>query len=99
LANSLTSGLGLPAEHGFPFIAPMFPRRAIVSFEVEWSGLLDTAEIDNTSQGFKGSFLQTGATINWSASQHGFRFESEVPNPSRNLFAVIGRERNGVFAR
>ena len=99
LANSLTSGLGLPAEHGFPFVAPVFHSHAIVSFELEWSGLLGTAEIDNTAQGFKGSFLQTGATIKWSAKQDGFLFESEAPNPSRNLFAVIGRERNGVFAR
>ena len=99
LGNSLTSGLGLPAEHGFPFIAPVFPRHALVSFELEWSGLLAAMDIDNVAQGFKGSFLQTGATIKWSASQDGFQFESEAPNPARNLFAVIGHEKNGIFAR
>lgn len=99
VANSLTSGLGLPGDLGFPYpaIPPVFPVRAIVSFELEWSGLLDSAEIVNAAQGFRGSFLQTGATIKWSAEEEGFRFESEHPDPSRNLFAVIGRERNGVF--
>lgn len=99
VANSLTSGQGLPGDLGFPYpaIAPVFPVRAVVSFELEWSGLMDMAEIVNASQGFRGSFLQTGATIKWSADEEGFHFESEEPNPSRNLFAVIGSERNGVF--
>jgi hypothetical protein len=36
LANSLTQGLGLPGDLGFPFpaIAPVFP------FDVEWTGIL-----------------------------------------------------------
>lgn len=99
VANSVTMGLGLPGGLGFPYphIGPVLPKRAIVSFDVEWSGLLDTAEIVNPSQGFKGSFLKTGSTIKWSVHQPGFRFESEAPNPSRALFAVIGREQNGVF--
>jgi hypothetical protein len=42
-------------------------------------------------------FLSTGATIKWSAEQRGFRFESEMPDPGRNLISVIGREQNGVF--
>jgi hypothetical protein len=99
LANSLTYGLGLPGDLGFPYphIDPVQPVRAKVSFEIEWSGLLDTAEIRNATEGFEGSFLETGATIRWSAEEHGFRFQSEDPDPGRNLFAVIGRERNGVF--
>lgn len=99
LANSLTSGLGLPGDLGFPYpaIAPISPKRAVVSFELEWSGLLDAAQIVNPSQGFKGSFLQTGATMKWSAEEDGFRFQSEPANPARNLFAVIGRESNGTF--
>jgi hypothetical protein len=101
VANSLTSGLGLPGDLGFPypFIAPVMPVRATVSFELEWSGPADAAEIDNKAQGFKGKFLQTGATIKWSATQDGFRFQSEPPESSMNLFAVLGRELNGVFAR
>jgi hypothetical protein len=99
VANSLTSGLGLPGDLGFPYpaIPPIAPKHAVVSFELEWSGLIDAAEIVNALQGFRGSFLETGATIKWSAEEDGFSFQSEPPNPARNLFAVIGRERNGVF--
>jgi hypothetical protein len=28
---------------------------------------------------------------------HDFVFQSESPNPDRNLYAVIGHEQNGVF--
>jgi hypothetical protein len=99
LANSLTDGLGLPGDLGFPYpkIPPVFPVRATVSFEVNWNGVLATARIDNDSQHFRGRFLRTGATIRWSSQQPGFTFESEAPDPSRNLISVLGYERNGAF--
>jgi hypothetical protein len=99
LANSLTLGLGLPGDLGFPYplIAPVAPVRATVSFDVEWNGIVATAQIHNNPQSFKGSFLSTGATIRWSAEEPGFRFESETPDPARNLVSVLGREQNGVF--
>ena len=99
LANSLTQGLGLPGGLGFPYpmIPPMFPVQATISFNVEWNGILATAEIHNSLQHFAGSFLSTGATVSWSAEQDGFRFQSEAPNPARNLVSVLGRERNGVL--
>jgi hypothetical protein len=102
LANSLTQGLGLPANPAAmpptPAIPGMFPVRAKVSFDVEWNGALATAEIENKTQQFKGSFVSTGTTISWSAEQSGFRFESDMPpDPKANLISVLGRERNGVF--
>jgi hypothetical protein len=101
LANSLTSGLGLPGDLGFPYPAipgvPAVP--ATVSFDVEWSGVIDSARVRNAAQGFEGTFFQTGCTIKWSARQRGFRFQSEDPDPTRNQIAIIGRERNGVFFR
>jgi hypothetical protein len=99
LANSLTLGLGLPGDLGFPYpmIAPVAPVRATVSFDVEWNGIVTTAQIHNSAQSFKGSFLSTGATIKWSADQPGFHFESETPDPARNLVSVLGNEQNGVF--
>lgn len=99
LANSVTQGLGLPGDFGLPYplIPPVPPVRATVSFDVEWTGVLATAQIHNTAQTFEGSFLSTGATIKWSAEQPGFQFESEPPNPSRNLISVLGREQNGFF--
>jgi hypothetical protein len=99
IANSLTQGLGLPGGLGFPYpaIAPVTPVRARVSFDVEWTGTIQTAQIENTAQRFSGLFLSTEATINWSAEEDGFQFQSETPNPSRNLISVLGREKNGVF--
>jgi hypothetical protein len=99
IANSVTLGLGLPGDLGFPYpaIASVAPVRASVSFDVEWSGIVATAMIENTMQQFKGTFLSTGATIKWSAKQEGFEFQSEAPDPSRNLISVLGREKNGVF--
>jgi len=102
LANSLTQGLGLPANPAAmpptPAIPGVFPVRSKVSFDVEWNGVMAMAQIENSSQSFKGSFLSTGATIRWSAEQPGFRFESDAPpDPNANLISVLGRERNGVF--
>lgn len=99
LANSVTQGLGLPGDLGFPYpaIAPVAPVRAKVSFDVAWNGVIATAQIENTAQQFKGSFLSTEATIAWSAEESGFSFRSEPSNPSRNLVSVLGREQNGVF--
>ena len=99
IANSLTFGIGLPGDLGFPYpaIPPVAPTRAIVSFDVEWNGLVATAQILNTGQQFKGSFLSTGAAISWSAEEPGFRFQSEPPDPARNLISVLGNEQNGFF--
>ena len=99
IANSLTYGLGLPGGLGFPYpaIPPVAPVRATVSFDVEWNGIVDMAQIDNDAQSFQGTFLSTGATINWSAEQDGFMFQSEAPDPTRNLISVLGMEKNGAF--
>jgi hypothetical protein len=99
LANSVTQGLGLPGDLGFPYpaIGPVVPVRAKVSFDVKWDGIVAMAQIENDMQNFKGTFLSTGATIDWSAEEDGFQFQSEAPNPGRNLVSVLGREKNGVF--
>jgi hypothetical protein len=97
IANSLTSGLGLSGDLGFPVIPSVPAVPATVSFEVEWSGPLASAEVRNEAQGFRGTFFETGCTIKWSSRQKGFRFQSEDPDPTRNAIAIIGRERNGVF--
>ncbi len=94
LANSLTQGLGLPT----PPIAPVFPVRAKVSFDIEWDGALAMAEIENSAQQFKGTFFSTKTTIVWSAEQPGFQFQSDnPPDPAANLISVLGHEKNGVF--
>jgi hypothetical protein len=80
----LTQGLGLPN----PPIPGIFPVRAKVSFDVEWNGAVAMAQIENTSQHFKGSFFSTGATISWS---------DMPPDPQANLVSVVGHEQNGIF--
>lgn len=99
VANSLTLGLGLPGDMGFPFphIPPVAPTRARVSFDVVWDGETAMAQVNNAAQHFKGTFLETVTTIQWSARQPGFMFQSEPPDPSRNIISVLGREQNGVF--
>jgi hypothetical protein len=95
LANSLTHGRGLLN----PPIPPIASVPATVSFDVRWSGEISRATVVNEAQNFRGDFIKTGSTIEWSSVQNGFFFDSEEPNPARNIGAVIGRERNGVFFR
>ena len=93
LANALTNGHGLIN----PPIPPIAPVPATVSFEVQWSGVVNQANVTNQASKFTGNFIETVATIKWSASQTGFAFVSEDPNPARNFYSVIGHERNGFF--
>jgi hypothetical protein len=46
---------------------PGFPRTVEVTFEVEWSGIIDTAHVTNEASNFEGDFAYTGSTILWSA--------------------------------
>jgi hypothetical protein len=93
IANSLNGGQGLAN----PPIPPIAPVPATVSFEIAWSNVVEQAKIANANEMFAGQFLKTGATIKWSANQAGFSFDSEAPDPTRNIYSVIGHERNGVF--
>ena len=94
-ANNVNDGQGLPTNN--PPIPPIASVPAMVSFDVQWSGEISRATIVNDEQNFRGDFIKTGSTIKWSSVQSGFFFDSEEPNPSRSIGAVIGRERNGVF--
>jgi len=93
LYNNLTNGQGYPPL----VVLPVAPVPATVSFDIEWSGITDRAKVVNVMQNFRGQFVKTGATIDWSAKSHDFVFHSESPNPDRNLYSVIGHEQNGVF--
>jgi hypothetical protein len=93
LANALTNGHGLAS----PPVPPIAPVPATVSFDIEWGGVIERAIVTNENEDFTGQYVRTGATIQWSSKQAGFEFLSESPNPARNLYAVVGHERNGVF--
>ena len=70
---------------------------ATVSFDIEWSGITESAKVVSLTQTFRGQFVKTGATIDWSAQSANFAFQSEAPNPARNLYSVIAHEQNGAF--
>ncbi len=72
---------------------------ATLSFDIEWSGVVRRLRIENETDGFAGSYVEDIATAEWSAQQDGFAFVSDPASTSQNLYAVIGRERNGVFFR
>ncbi len=93
IANALRGGIGLPN----PPIPPIAAVPATVSFDIEWSNVLEQAKVTNAMQGFTGQFWKTGATIKWSSNQAGFSFDSEAPDPKRNIYSVIGQEHSGVF--
>lgn len=93
IANALTGGAGLAN----PPIPPIAAVPATVSFDIEWSNVLEQAKVTNEAQGFTGQFWKTGATIKWSSNQEGFSFDSEAPDPARNIYSVIGHTHSGVF--
>lgn len=93
LANALTGGHGFPN----PPIPPIPAVPATVSFDIEWSAVIERAIVTNEDEDFTGQYVRTGATIAWSSNQAGFQFVSEPPNPARNVYSVVGHERNGVF--
>jgi hypothetical protein len=77
---------------------------ATVSLEINWSGVTRKVKVRDAKVGFAGRFLETGATMTWSASQKkqfdspdGFTFVSDAAKTTKTNFAQIGRERNGVF--
>jgi hypothetical protein len=70
---------------------------SVVSFDVRWDGALNRASRSHEEQRWTGDYVQTRATIEWSAQQEGFRFASDPASSSQSQAAVMGRHRNGVF--
>ena len=74
------------------------PRSGSISFDIDWHGpITSKTTIDNSTLGFKGTFVQNSATIKWSGENDlGFSFESN-PQGVTTVLAELGRKRNGVF--
>ena len=71
---------------------------ANVSYEIRWSEDGTPLTIDDGANfHFKGR--QTKGFITWSAHEEGFRFESDPASTTLTNFALVGRERNGIFYR
>jgi hypothetical protein len=68
-----------------------------VSYEIKWSGVIQRTQIHDAAKGFSGLFLQTHASIHWTATNaNGFAYASDDEGQT-TAFAELGRERNGVF--
>lgn len=69
-----------------------------VNVNLEWSGVLKrgNARVNDaaTMRKFETQWINDNATLEWSATEPGFKFESDT---SVMGFAQIARERNGVF--
>jgi hypothetical protein len=69
---------------------------AKVSYDVRWASGGTSLTIDDGKK-FHFAGRRTSATISWSAHESGFRFESSPAHTTLTNFALVGRERNGVF--
>jgi hypothetical protein len=69
---------------------------ATVSYNLRWANKGTPLTIDD-GRNFHFQGRSTKATISWSASEEGFRFESSPAHTTKTNIAVIGSERNGVF--
>jgi hypothetical protein len=72
---------------------------AHASFQVRWHHKIETRQIVNgdVDQRFRGTFTQTRAQVEWSARKKGFEFRSDAASASKEVYAEVGEERNGVF--
>lgn len=81
----------------FHFLNPV-SLPATCSFDIQWSGsVTDRSHVDDPVVGFAGEFVQSEATMTFSASRSdGFSFASDS-FPTTSVFAQLGQMRNGIF--
>ena len=72
-------------------------QTATISFHVRWSGKKRTFELADAATGFRGEFIDTSATMEWSAAEAHRAFVSDEAETSSSVSAVLGREQNGIF--
>jgi len=80
IANALSDGSSVPG---------------IVSFGVEWSGVVERATASDASNQFSLSLVRTGADISWSGASSLGSFASDAV--TKVNFAQIAHETNGMF--
>lgn len=68
-----------------------------VSFDVRWHDVLDRAERKNDEERWRGNFIQTEVSIEWSAQRKGYSYISDVRQSSRTDAGIIGSERTGSY--
>lgn len=100
------SNLRIPDWHDFfnsigASDPPIPPVSATVSFDTHWRGVGPLTHISDPAKEFQGEFMDSQATIQWSAEEPAlhFRFVTDASAPTHTIGAAIGREQNGVFFR
>jgi hypothetical protein len=97
-ARMALTDYAIPDYHDFVNFAnngPFLP--GMVTFDVEWSGVLQRVKDRIPAQGYAADFLYDTAAISWSGQQGDFTFASDPASTSTSQFAAIGHERNGRF--
>ena len=91
LANALFGG-GAPG-------VPGASTPSTVSWEVDWHDVLSTGSFRDDTVGFAMDYKQTEAHLEWSMREKGFSFTAEGSHQfvPASGYALIARERNGVF--
>lgn len=70
---------------------------ATISFKVQWSGVKQRFPLIDPATGFRGEFINTAATMEWSAVEANLVLFSDPAATSHSVTAVLGQEFNGVF--
>jgi hypothetical protein len=74
------------------------PRPSRVTFDVRWRGGNDPKDIRDPRYGFVGTFIDSSATIEFSAANSGSPIVyRSVAEGQSTLYAGVGEERNGIF--
>jgi len=78
---------------------PIPPIDTTVSFDVRWQGKSSPTRLSDVENDFRGVFVDSDATIAWSANQPStnFQFVSAAADTSTTVSGVIGFEHNGRF--
>ena len=84
VANSFAEGPSVPGN---------------VGFEVVWTATGPAESVRSAAHGFAGEFRDARATVAWSGRTDGVHYQSDPPESTKTVFAVVGRERNGAFLR
>jgi hypothetical protein len=70
---------------------------ANVSWDMQWSGPTGHSKLRDSTNRFDLDAVETNCTIDWSADgPEGFSFKAD-PASSNSVYALVGKERNGVF--
>jgi hypothetical protein len=70
---------------------------ATVSFEVVWTAAGPSRSLESGEHDFAGDFRPATASVAWTGSSERGHYQSDPAETSKTVFALVGRERNGVF--